>query len=258
MEQRMRAALTLGKGSARLQKLDARLYGGTLHATGALSADDGGGSMKLAAQLAAVDLKALLAATGGVQKFEGRLNGSLQLAAQGADPAQWKNTLSGPLQLGIDDAVLRGVSVEEVVCQAAAQLNHEALKASFEPVTRFRGVQAALDFQQGVGTFRQLGATVPNMSMRGEGRIDLPRRKLKVQLDTRVTDDLSGRDPACRMTRKMLAIEWPVTCKGSFDEDPKRWCRIDEDDLAKIATQFATEKVQDKLMKKLGEFLHRD
>ncbi len=252
------ARVNLARGSARLEKLDATLYGGTLSATGTLAATAGSGAMNVNARLAGVDLKALLASTGQTQKFEGRVNGTLTLAATGADPAAWKNTLGGPVQLAIDEPVLKGLSVEEVICRAAAQLNQEALSARFAPDTHFRSVRTALDFRDGVGTFRELGVAVPDMSMRGEGRIDLPRGRLDVQLNTRVTDDLGKLDHACRMSRKMLAIEWPVTCKGRFDESPKQWCGIDKDDVAKIAAQLATEKVQDKLMKKLGDFLNRD
>ena len=133
-----------------------------------------------------------------------------------------------------------------------------AITANFAPDTHLRSFRAALDFSQGVGHIRQLNAAVPDMEMRGEGRIDLPRRKLDIQLNTRVTDDLGKLDRACRMSRKMLAIEWPVSCKGRFDEPPKKWCGIDKDDVAKLATQLATEKVQEKLMKKLGDFLNRD
>lgn len=252
------ARLQMRRGSAQLQELKAKLYGGTLNATGALAATTDTGSMNLSAQVAGVDLEALLASTQQKQQFAGRANGSLTLAATGADPATWKHTLSGPVQLGIDEPVLKDLSVEQVICRAAAQLNQEALTAHFAPDTHLRSMRAALDFSQGVGHIRQLNAAVPDMEMRGEGRIDLPRRKLDIQLNTRVTDDLGKLDHACRMSRKMLAIEWPVSCKGRFDEPPKKWCSIDKDDVAKLATQLATEKVQDKLMKKLGDFLNRD
>jgi AsmA protein len=254
----IRAALQLARGSARLQKLEATLYGGTLKATGTLSAGGGADSMQLDAQLAAVDARALLGALTDMENLEGRIDGSASLRAGGSAPADWMGSLRGPVQLGIAEPVLRGLSIEEAICKAAAQLNQEALTASFEPITRFESIRTALDFQHGVGTFRQLGASVPNMTLRGEGRIDLPRRKLDIQLNARVNDDLSERDAACRMTRKMLAVEWPVTCKGSFDEDPQKWCGIDKDDVAKIAAQLATEKIQDKLMKKLGNFFDRD
>ena len=96
------------------------------------------------------------------------------------------------------------------------------------------------------------------MAVRGEGRIDLPRRRFDVQLNTRLTRDPGELDRACRMTRKVLAVEWPVSCNASFDAAAKKWCGIDKDDAAKIASQLATEQVQDKLMKKLGDYFKRD
>ena len=79
-----------------------------------------------------------------------------------------------------------------------------------------------------------------------------------VRAKGRVTNDLAERDPACRMSRRMLAIDWPLRCAGSFDEEPKTWCGIDKDGLAKVAGQLATDKVQDKLRDTLGGFLDRD
>jgi len=251
------AALQIASGTARLQRLDAKLYGGTLSGSGSLTGAEGADAVRLDARLAAVDLSALLGALGDVRNLEGRVNASVELAARGTDAAQWKNTLSGPVQIDIAEPALQGLSVEELVCRAAATLNKETLGARFEPVTRFRDFATALDFHQGVGTFRALHASLPDMSVRGEGRIDLPGRRLNVQIGARVTNDLAKFDPACRMTRKMLAVEWPLTCKGSFDEDPKKWCRIDNDDIARIAAQLTTEEVQDKLLKKLDKFLRR-
>ena len=175
-------------------------------------------------------------------------------------------SLAGPLELTIADPVIKDLSVEETICKAAATINRESLSAHFEPVTRLQSVRTTLDFHDGVGQFRELGLLLPNMRMNGQGSVDLPRQRLDVHLDVRVTNDLAERDPACRMSRKMLAIDWPLRCAGSFDEEPKKWCGIDQDGIAKIAGQIATEKVRekvedklrDKLKGKLGNFLNRD
>ena len=245
--------LILKKGIARLKTLSARLYGGTLNASGRLDARNAG-ALRLKAELAAVDLKALLQATRKVDRMEGRLDGSLELDSAGLTMDAWMAALQGPVRVRVTDPVLNGTSIEELICKAAAQLNQEPLSARFEPVTRFQSIDSGLDFSQGIGTLHNFEASVPNMTLRGEGKVDLGRGKLDIQLNTRVTDDLERLDPACRMTRKMLAVEWPITCKGSFDEDPKKWCGVDNDDIAKIAGQLATDKVKDKLKDKLGDF----
>ena len=248
--------LVLKKGIARLRSLSSRLYGGTLNASGRLDAR-GDGALRLKAELGAVDLKALLQATRDFDQMEGRLDGSLDLAASGHTMDDWMAALHGPLRIKVREPVLNGLSVEELICKAAAQLNQESLSARFEPLTRFQSIDTGLDFTQGIGTLQNFQAVVPGMALRGEGKVDLPRGKLDIQLNTRVTDDLERLDPACRMTRTMQALEWPITCKGSFGEDPKKWCGIDQDDVAKIAGQLATDKVKDKLKDKLGDFFKR-
>jgi AsmA protein len=262
----LQARLALGPGKARLERLQAGLYGGKLDANGELVAQDAGARMNVAATLAGVDLERLLAQTADTHRFSGRVDGSLKFAANGASTAALLASLAGPLELTIADPVIKDLSVEETICKAAATINRESLSAHFEPVTRLQSVRTTLDFHDGVGQFRELGLLLPNMRMNGQGSVDLPRQRLDVHLDVRVTNDLAERDPACRMSRKMLAIDWPLRCAGSFDEEPKKWCGIDQDGIAKIAGQIATEKVRekvedklrDKLKGKLGNFLNRD
>ncbi len=258
----LQARLALSPGKARLERLQAGLYGGKLDANGELFAQGTGARMNVDATLVGVDLERLLAQTADTHRFSGRVDGSLKFTASGANTPALLASLAGPLELTIADPVIKDLSVEETICKAAATINRESLSASFEPVTRLQSIRTTLDFRDGVGQFRELGLLLPNMRMSGKGSVDLPRRRLDAHLDVRVTNDLAERDPACRMSHKMLAIDWPLRCAGSFDEKPKKWCGIDKDGLAKIAGQIATEKVrekvEDKLKSKLGNFLNRD
>jgi len=64
-------------------------------------------------------------------------------------------------------------------------------------------------------------------------------RKLDIRLNARITHDLGTLDPACRTPKKMMEVEWPVTCKGSFNDDPAKLCGIAPADFAQIAAQLA-------------------
>jgi hypothetical protein len=167
-------------------------------------------------------------------------------------------SLDGPVRLTANDLQLRELSVEEMVCKAAATLNKEALTARFEPLTRIEHLDVELDFADGIGTVRTLTATLPVMRLDGSGTIALAQRRLALQLDARITGDLEARDPACRMTRRMQRVEWPISCNASFDAKPAKWCGIDKNDLAEIAGQLASEKLTDKLKDKLGELFRRN
>lgn len=179
---------------------------------------------------------------------------SLALRTDGALPA----LISGPVRLSIEQAELRELSVEQLVCKAAAALNREPLTAAFEPLTRVAPLQLELDFARGIGSVRRLAATLPMMHLDGSGHIDLPQRRLALQIGARITGDLETRDRACRMTRKMQRVSWPILCNASLDARPETWCDVDKDALGRIAGELASEKLGDRLKDKLGELFRRN
>ena len=232
-------------------QIEATIDGGRVWADARIDTRDEGG-IQVDAELSAVDLQKLLSVTRQMNTLSGTLGATLQLQARGFSGAQWATSLSGPLQVHVDQPVLHGTNAEEAVCKAAAALNGESLGRSFEPLTRLQRLDASIAFSNGVGELSTLSATMPTMSLDGFGNVDLSQRTLRLQLDARITGDMESIDPACRMTRKMQRIEWPISCKGSFGEDPANWCGIDKDDLRKIARQLARKNLKDKLDDFLG------
>ena len=251
------ARLRSKAGLTQLDELKASLHGGTLTASGHIDSRNRG-AFALDARLAGTDLRALLQGLGQPPLADGLLDGSMSLRASGAEAAQWKATLAGPVSISVREPVIHDINVEELVCKAAATLNKEALTTQFEAQTRLDGLETALDFTDGVGRVRTLAATLPSMALAGSGSVDLPGQKLRLQLNARVTRDPGEIDTACRMTRKMLALEWPITCRGQFDQDPKEWCGVTSEDLGKIATQLATQKFGDKIKDKLRSLFGND
>jgi AsmA protein len=250
--------LRLRPGSARLETFDASLYSGRVSASGSIDLNARPGRFAANARLDGVDAKALLSASQDITNVEGRIKGSLDLSAAGHTPGEWIAALDGPVRFSIAEPVIRELSIEELLCSAVAQTNRESLSTRFEPVTRFENMDLAVDFTDGVGSIGTLSAAVPSVKLRGQGRVNLPQRDFDIQLYARVTEDLERLDRACRLSRKMLAVDWPISCKGAFDDEPKKWCGIDSDDIAAIAAQLAVDSVQDKLLKKLDKFLKRD
>lgn len=238
--------------TAERAQIEATIAGGRVRADAHIDTRAEGG-IRVDAELSGVDLQKLLSATRQMDTLSGTLGAALQLQARGFSSAQWAASLSGPLQLHVDQPVLHGTNAEEAVCKTAATLNGESLGRSFEPLIRLQTLDASIVFNDGVGGLSTLSATMPTMSLHGFGNVDLSRRTLRLQLGARITGDMESIDPACRMTRKMQRIEWPITCKGSFDEDPANWCGIDKDDLRKIARQLARKNLKDTL----DDFLRR-
>jgi AsmA protein len=126
--------------------------------------------------------------------------------------------------------------------------------------------------KNGVVSNPELLASVDAASLDANGTINLPRQSLDYTLGLTIKKDLfqksCGINPALRGTRI------PVNCRGAFDTDPVKLCKLDTrfvgDMLKKVAgeklqaeidkkkealEQQAKEKLQDSLKEKLGEQL---
>jgi AsmA protein len=99
---------------------------------------------------------------------------------------------------------------------------------------------------------------MPNIAIEGEGNVDLAVRKLNVRLNASIVRDLGTLDPACRTPRKMMQIQWPVTCKGSFDDNPAKLCGIAPTDMAQIAAQLAKGRLENTFKRGFDKFFGRD
>ena len=67
--------------------------------------------------------------------------------------------------------------------------------------------------------------------------------------------ELEQLDRACRVSKRLTAIDWPVNCKGNVSTDPAKWCSVDTqeilEDLAKSEGKRKLEKEAGKLLEKL-------
>ena len=238
-----------------VRELSAKMYDGTLVANSIIDQSPRSGGFSADARLQGVDIAQLVAASGQTFKLTGHVNADLQLSAAGADSADWGSRLDGPVKLQLSGLSTPEINAEKIMCQALAVLNQEALTAQFAEGSHFDDVVVSLNFKQGKGTIEQLSAAVPNLKLQGQGAIDLAKGRLDTRFIANITGDLEQLDRACRVTRKMASIDWPITCKGGFHEAPSEWCRITSEDITKIATTLAADKVQDKIEKSIGNKL---
>lgn len=242
----LEAALLLRPGEAEVESFRANYHDGRLQGSALLDARRQPEDVRIDARFDDLDLHALLASQ-QIENIEGRLSGTAALRARGNAAPAWTASLAGPVDVHITAPVVHEVSVNKLVCEAAAKLNREKPTARFDPLTRMESIDVRLDFEEGVGALRRMDAALPHFAVRGDGKLDLPARKLRIDLRAQATDDLSAIDNACRLTRKMQAVEWPVQCKGSFDDDPTRWCGVDAGEMTKIALKLTTQSVPDKI-----------
>ena len=247
---------TASEGRLQLKDLKAGLYGGSLKASGQLDVSAEQPKLTLTNTLEGVDLKPLLAAGWQEDRIGGRANVRMELATQGNSLSEWKSALAGPVSFKLADGRLSGVNLERQVCEGIALARRKPLTREWPAETRFDDLGGRIEFQQGKGQVKRLGGGLPTVSVAGSGTLDLPAEALDLLLKLTITGDVANQDPACEVNKRYRRIAWPVRCEGPLSAPAGELCRLDQDELGKVAKglirQEAKTKVQQKVKEKLS------
>jgi AsmA protein len=150
--------------------------------------------------------------------------------------------------------VLNDVSVEHLLCQAVALTNRESLTASFPENTRFSRLDADIQLADGSARLAPLRAELPQLAITGTGTYQLLDRDFKATLKARLSPELETLDPACRVSKRLTAIDWPVNCAGNAGGSPGDWCKVDTEE---IITELGRNEAERKIKKKAGKLLDK-
>jgi AsmA protein len=238
-------------GILNLRKLTSSLNGGKLDLTGKLNAKKRPARLSINATVSELPLQPLLAKLDHGDELNGIASFGAELTASGDNQDAWLNTLNGPVYYRFDQAVFTGLSLEQKVCQAVAQLRGEKLTKTWPAETRFGGLEGTLLFRQGVATQDDLAASIGNAAIRGTGTISLPGESFDYRLGIRIQGDLSEEEPACAVNERYRDLYWPIQCRGDFAADPGKWCAVDQQGISKLMQEAAKQRVEQELEKAL-------
>lgn len=231
------------------------LHGGKLDLTASFNGKHNTASLVTAGSLTGLDIATALTAMESEPLLTGGASLDWELNGKGRTSNELITALSGPITLGTAQPVLQGMSVEHMLCQAVALVNQEALTTTFPADTRFTTLGADLKLGDGKLQLSPLSADLPQIKLTGTGALDLLTLDFKTTFKARLSPELEQLDKACRVSKRLVAIDWPVKCKGNISEDPAKWCGVDTgeiiEDLAKHEAQKTIEKKAGKLLDKL-------
>jgi AsmA protein len=237
--------LRAADGRLRLEPLAARLYGGEYR--GAVSIDATGPVAKLSMEqkLDGVQVAGVLQDLYQNDKLTGALGGSISATATGNGNAALLRTLDGAVAVSIADGAYLGTDLWHEIRSARALIRGEAAPAApANPQTKFNALELAGRIDDGVlGTDRLL-AEIPFARLTGAGTLNLVTRTLDCRLQGQVFENPAFEDGSSIKDLKGLTI--PITLAGAMDE-PKVGV-----DLKGLALGAATQKLKDRLLKKLG------
>jgi uncharacterized protein involved in outer membrane biogenesis len=251
----MRVKLRAVDGVIQITSLTGDLHGGKLDLQATFNGKHNTAKLKTAGSLTAMDIASALAAVESDPILTGTAGLNWQLHSKGRSVNELVAALSGPVKLRTEQVVLREMSVEHMVCQAVALTNQEQLTATFPAYTKFQTLSADIQLADGKARLRPLRAELPQIALVGTGAFDLLSQDFKASVKATLSPELEQLDRACRVSKRLTAIDWPVNCKGNVSTDPAKWCSVDTEeiiqDLAKNEGKRKLQKEANKLLKKL-------
>ncbi len=241
-------------GLLQLEELRGRLFGGAVESNARLDVRPAVPQISVQKRLTDVPLEPLLNAQNQEVVIKGLLTLNTSLHTQGNSQKVWVDNLNGSLSFAVNNGVLVDANLEQQLCRAIATLNRKPLAG--EPRGRdtpFRQLTGTLGIQNGVASNRDLLVSIPGLTVKGSGDIDLRVLGMDYRIATIIEGDKSDMpDPACQVNQRYVGLEWPLRCRGPL-ELGARACRVDEQGLGKVAGKLAGEKLNEKIEEKLGD-----
>ncbi len=183
-------ALSLAKGRATLEQLDAGLFGGKVALSGVLATLP---TTSLSARLGieGAEVREAMKGGGGLAVTAGKLDAQAELATTGASTQDWANKLSGQGRFAVRDGTVTGFDLPEVNRRLANIENLTGLLGLVQAglsggQTRFQSLAGTFQARNGIVTSEDLRLQADGGSASGTVRIDLPRYLLDARTGIRL------------------------------------------------------------------------
>ena len=244
-----------GKGGLLdVQTLRGNLFGGRVESAASLDVRPALAQLSMQMQLSSIPVERLLESQGEKVTLKGQLTLDSDLRTQGNSQKDWIDNLNGKAGFLVDNGVLVDANLEQQLCRAIATLNRKPLTS--EPRSKdtpFRELRGNLSVRDGVASNPDLKASIPGLTVNGNGDVDLRVLGMDYRVGILVEGDKGAMpDPACQVNERYVGIEWPLRCRGPLELGAKA-CRFDKDALGKVAGKLAGEKLNEKIEEKLGD-----
>ncbi|WP_334180922.1 AsmA family protein [Pseudomonas nitroreducens] len=241
-------------GLLTLDDMRGELFDGKFNATASLDVRQDVPLLKAQKHIADVPVDRLLESQGQKPPVKGLLDLDANITTQGLSQKAWIDNLNGTAHFVLTQGVLLNANLEQQLCQGIATLNRKALEGPHGGKdTPFRELQGNLTFRNGVANNPDLKASIPGLTVKGDGDVDLRVLGMDYRIGVIIEGDKGEMpDPACQVNKRYVGIEWPLRCRGPLELGAKA-CRLDKDGVGKIAGQLAGERLNEKLEEKFGD-----
>lgn len=204
------------------------------------------------AALKGIDLEALAQPIPALQPVHGLVNADLNVATSGQYQSVLTKNLNGKTQFSIDKGVFTNANFDKLVCEGIASIRKKDLnKSDWGDSTNFKDLSGTFVIRNGVATNNNLIASLSNLNLKGDGKIDLVQQYLDYHMGLNIRgSDSPDSDPACQVNDDYADVTWPVRCEGNIGTQQ---CGIDSERLADTVAGLLKNEAQKRIKKEIED-----
>ncbi|MGE0799169.1 MAG: AsmA family protein [Lautropia sp.] len=217
----------------------------------------------LNADLAGVAIGPLLRDLADRDLLTGRGNVRLALQTGGAGPTAMTRALGGTAAVALRDGAIKGINLGETIRQARGLLQRgssETRRSDDAQQTDFTELNVTFAIRDGIASSNDLDAKSPLLRIGGEGRADLPARRLDYTVRASVVGTSAGQGG--RELDELRGVTIPVRLTGPFDAPDWQidWATAGREALksraaAELKDRLKSEQLEEKAKERIGDAL---
>ncbi|WP_449220675.1 AsmA family protein [Tistrella mobilis] len=202
--------LALDGRRARIEVPKTALYGGSGSATIGLDGRATPASMSVKATFSGLDMLPLLKASADFDRLEGKGRLEADLTARGNSQRALIGSLGGKGLFEFTDGAIRGINIAALIRDPASALRGETTDVRKTDFARLAGTYT---IDKGILTNRDAEMQAPLLRVGGQGRVDLPARRVDYRIEPKAVANLEGQGGQTGLAGVLV----PVLVQGPWD-----------------------------------------
>lgn len=202
------------EGVATINQLAFDLAKGHIEASGSANGKQATTLVKLNTTIKTLDLGDLFKQLDIVHDFYGQFNASGELALASVQSSRFLSSLSGNLQVIVNNARLENINIQQIIQTTVAQYTNDiATPEMQQKYTEFHELSTNATINSGDMQLQNLKASSATVDMTGDGRVGLVKHDLDVDLAVKILGGWNGKS---QTIQKLQQITIPLRIYGEF------------------------------------------
>lgn len=213
-----------------VNRISANIYAGRLQGAARLKRNAQSARLEVRQTLGGMSIRPLLVDLFSFGQLDGKGSGQVSVTAQGQSFVDLRNSLSGDVQMSLNQGALSGIDLVAALKNLPAELKEMNTPARSGQRTTFSTLSASFHLEQGVGRNQDLKLASQLVNVNGGGKIDLKHSiidyNMNVQANPREFASLKGMGIPLKITGPLnapvYALNFNALVKGKKTETEKQ------------------------------------